>query len=353
MADDARVDRLIADIHAMVFATPIDQFKEAGLQALRGAIGFDAGLWGTGEADAGRIYSIATVDYPLDRLLAYASQWQEQDFVRAAAVANPGRAFRNEDVMAREAYCETAIYRDYSGPAGIEHALGIVDVDPITRVGEMLFLFRADPAGFYTDAECRQLERLMPHFVNAWRHRQLLHLHERYRRPPAELAPFGIAHAVVDSAGQIHAAEPEFGAMVRRLAPDWTGPLLPEMLRAALAQGQGLLRLGTLQLVVHGAAAAGDRFVLAASVRGAAPSLSPAEMRVAQAYAAGLSATDVAATLGVSPRTVRNQLASVYQKLDVHDRLALIDRLSVLAASVEPPITSPAGHAPAGAAHSG
>ncbi len=48
-----------------------------------------------------------------------------------------------------------------------------------------------------------------------------------------------------------------------------------------------------------------------------------AERAVLGLAAAGLSNAEIAARRGVSPRTVANQLASVFRKLGVHSRLQL------------------------------
>lgn len=56
--------------------------------------------------------------------------------------------------------------------------------------------------------------------------------------------------------------------------------------------------------------------------------LSPVERVVADHYAKGMTHTQIAAQLKVSPHTVRNQLAQVYQKLDVHSKAQLVRTLS-------------------------
>ena len=51
--------------------------------------------------------------------------------------------------------------------------------------------------------------------------------------------------------------------------------------------------------------------------------LSPAEQAVAAASLQGLSTREIARRRSTSPRTVANQLASVFQKLGVHSRSEL------------------------------
>jgi DNA-binding CsgD family transcriptional regulator len=52
--------------------------------------------------------------------------------------------------------------------------------------------------------------------------------------------------------------------------------------------------------------------------------LRPAETRVFELIAAGLSAPRIAATLGVSPNTVKTHTARLFDKLGVHSRAELL-----------------------------
>jgi DNA-binding CsgD family transcriptional regulator len=52
--------------------------------------------------------------------------------------------------------------------------------------------------------------------------------------------------------------------------------------------------------------------------------LTPAERRVADLFAQGVSHATVAQRLGVSASTVRNQLSSIYRKLDIHSKVELV-----------------------------
>lgn len=57
--------------------------------------------------------------------------------------------------------------------------------------------------------------------------------------------------------------------------------------------------------------------------RGRAAGVTAAELAVLALAAAGLSNAETAARRGVSPRTVANQMASIFRKLGVHSRLEL------------------------------
>ncbi|MGH8807499.1 MAG: helix-turn-helix transcriptional regulator [Noviherbaspirillum sp.] len=51
--------------------------------------------------------------------------------------------------------------------------------------------------------------------------------------------------------------------------------------------------------------------------------LAPTEKKVASLFASGITHSQIAEQLGVSPYTVRNQLAQIYQKLDIHSKAEL------------------------------
>ncbi|HEX6351243.1 MAG TPA: AAA family ATPase [Candidatus Dormibacteraeota bacterium] len=64
---------------------------------------------------------------------------------------------------------------------------------------------------------------------------------------------------------------------------------------------------------------------------GQATALTPTEQRVAELAGTGRTNREVAATLGISPKTVEANLARVYQKLDIHSRAELGRRMAAVA----------------------
>jgi DNA-binding CsgD family transcriptional regulator len=319
------IQSAVADLYRGVFNLPFETFKEETLQRLQTILPFDSAVWGSGVHSTNEMLSLSFLNQPLATLMTYATIWQPQDFVRAAAVANPGRAFRNEDVMALDRYHQTEIYLGFSKPAGIEHALGIVERNETTDLGEMVFLFRADPHDPFTNDDAALLEYLSPHLVIAWRQSQIAH----HYRAAAEGAAVGFhehdGYAVADHQGIVHAAGEDFCLAVRAVAPAWQGPKLPPELGPLHAGERASLVLGAYEFTVR---RANDRTLFAVAPRSGALGLSPAETRVARLYAGGLTQRDIAVRLGVSASTVRNQLSAVYLKLDVHSKIDLALRLN-------------------------
>ena len=307
------VNALIAHIYAGVLELPFADFKERTLARVRTAIAFSSGVWASGAYSSNTMHSVSLLNHQPEMLMDYVAHWQDRDFVRAAVVAAPGKAFRNEDIVPLADFRQSAIYLQFCRPAGLEHALGVVDADLARDLGELLFLFRDDPDAPFTDEEVARLELLLPHLTTAWRQRQALHRYETGN--PAEFGASG--QAVIDDQGLLCAVEARFSELLRAAFPHWTGPRLPP--DAARALRDGVARAGHLEFrLIRGE----GRHVLSARRLGD-DGLTSAESKVAHLFAGGRSNRDVAAELGVSPATVRNQLASIYRKLDIHSKTEL------------------------------
>ena len=309
-------------MHDLVLHCPLGDFKDAALAALAAALPFDSAIWASGAHRSNLILSIATPNIGADVLLDYALNWQPHDALRAAVVADSGTAYRNEDIMTAAEHRASAIYTGFCAPNFMHFTLGIALADPVTTVGELVFLFRR--AAAFTDAERDLLQGIAPHLFAAWRQRQSLGLWSRHSAaPPQPLA----GYAVIDDGGLIHAADADFGAAVLRAVPGWVGPVLPDRVRAMIVQGRSPLRVGSQRFALRRGS---DGRHLLLALASEAEALTPAERRTARLYAAGASHAGIAAQLGLAPATVRNQLAAVYRKLDVHNKVALAAALQAI-----------------------
>lgn len=167
MAFSARINAAVLDLHESVPRAAFATFRETCLQRVRALIPFDAAIWGSGVEDPQLIFGIAACDFPPERLMDYGLRWQVHDVLRSAVSLRPGECLRNEDIQSLEDHYASEIYREFCGPAGIEHALGVTQVDPVTNVGELIFLFRSDRQAVFRDDERDALGLLMPHLAAA------------------------------------------------------------------------------------------------------------------------------------------------------------------------------------------
>ena len=140
---------------------------------------------------------------------------------------------------------------------------------------------------------------------------------EEARRPERALA-------LVDRSGAFEAVDPAFRALLAGEWPHDDGARLPEPVRRATSIGDPCVG----RTVVFVFRRVGTRVLCRAERRDFDTALSPRQHLVAGNFAKGHSHKEVARLFGVSPHTVRCQLAEVYRKLDVHGRTALARRLA-------------------------
>ncbi len=311
------LSRLLLGLHEAAFAAPVETTKEALLGRLRTAIPFDCAIWGSGAEDPPMIFGIAAVDLPLELLVAYGA-WQSHDRLRAAATASPGTALRLEDLTPEEAARQAVLHEGFCRPAGIDHTLGIADLDAKTRVGELIYLFRGPASPAYSDADCDLLEQCFPHLLAARKRRMLSAFAGPNGKPqPAEADTRGFA--IVDDSAHVHASDQAFGQIIHQVFPDWLGPLLPDLLVKLVGNGADYLKAGSVTFNLK----RGQGRHLLRIADPAFATLSPAELKVARLFAEGATSATVAERLNLSPLTVRNHVTAIYQKLGIHSKAEL------------------------------
>lgn len=308
---------VIVRLYDLVLQRPLATFKGDALALLVETIAFDSAIWASGVHRTNTIFSIATHNFGPVALMDYAANWQPHDRLRSSVVASPGQVLRNEDIMPVAEHRASVIYRRFCAPGGMHQTLGVATADPITTVGELVFLFRGGEDAEFSDEERTAFSTLAPHLFAAWRHRQLAGLLVAGGNDGA--LPMLTAYAVIDDDGLIHASDALFSADVARAFAGWNGPLLPDTLRAAAAGGRTThLEAGQRFVIRRGT----ERHLVIAADR-SDNALTAAERRTAQLYAEGKTHSAIASKLGLSGSTVRNQIAAAYQKLDVHSKVAL------------------------------
>lgn len=315
---------VLADLYRIAVEVPLESFKLDALRSAKRLMPFDSAVWGSGVLSSNTMLSLAPLDQPSEMLLEYAARWQDSDYCRLAAVEQPGRAFSNSVVQPIELYRKSAIYREFSRTWQIEDALTIVHPDRELDLAEIVCLFRSDRDAMFDEREAGLLEEITPHLANAWRLAQIAHYYRMSPSTGATMAPSAGRYAVATSEGLLRAAGATFMVRLREAAPDWAGPALPAALSPLLTDQSTAITVGG---VPFRARQADNAILLTTTDDERAWHLTPAERRAADLYIAGATKKDIAKRLGISPSTVRNQLASVYAKLECRTKIELLKRL--------------------------
>ncbi len=132
------------------------------------------------------------------------------------------------------------------------------------------------------------------------------------------------ATGLIDDEGQIEIADQRFFDLLEREWPELAPEFIPHQAMEWLNQDKPYR--GT-QVEITLLRQAGCNLCRIRPVD-AMEVLTPREFVVARRFAAGMSHKQIARELGVSHHTVRNQLAHLYRKLNLHDKASLAQYLS-------------------------
>jgi DNA-binding CsgD family transcriptional regulator len=306
----------LADLYRLAASASVDEFPRAVIHRLGSWIDFDGAVFGFGEAEARSLHIGTAIVHQRDpSILADYAPLSQEDPVTAAFLRRPARPIV-VDARAMYAGIEHGAVRDFAARHELRHLL--LFGDAVTREGPLrwVVLYRAKDRAF----ENTTSERLW----GIWQHISCsldLNRAEALRR--ANPRQDGTHLALVDARGTLEAVDPEFRSILRLEWPQFDSARLPtpvirDMARGSTFQGRAI------ELEFR---ALGTRVVCRGRRRGPTAGLSPRERIVASGFAAGRTHKEIASELGVSPHTVRAQLAQVYRKLGVSDKAMLAQRL--------------------------
>jgi len=139
-----------------------------------------------------------------------------------------------------------------------------------------------------------------------------------------------VASGLISPEGQIEIGGQRLFDLLEREWPESAPDRIPSQVMEILMMGK-IFRGTQIEISLHR-----QNGSLSCRVRpvGVMEILSPREFVVAKRFAAGMSHKQIARELGVSHHTVRNQLAHLYRKLNLHDKISLAQYLAINAAPV-------------------
>lgn len=313
---NGRISQVIADLYRGSRDIPYDSFQEWALDQLGDLIEFDAAWWGRCANDPLMIHQVHLYHCAPTLPDDYAP-WIGVDFFREEVCAKPGVTASTSNLMPREELEATSIYREFGLKHRVEWSLGTVLIEPVSSLNEFITVWRKDKHRPFSETDRSTKELLMPHLVEAFRNCRLLYLHENNRRDRAS------SWALCDEHGILVDVHRQFVTLLVKEWPGWRSARLPRPLLEAVASKQPFLGK---QIAVMITPLSGLRF-LEARNKGAVDTLSRRERQVVDHYARGRSHAQIAATLDISPSTVRNLISRAFRKLHVNNKAELAARL--------------------------
>jgi DNA-binding CsgD family transcriptional regulator len=310
---------LLLAIYGMAQELPVARYQDAVLDTLKTLLPFDSSMWGTAtmRAEGIDIHSIHLHNSPREMLEAYESiKHLDVAAHKVASLPCATLAFNAQNDFPGP---ELAVYRDYLQRFGHQNTLITCEIHPITRFGQWVTLWRADPSHVCTAEDAEVLASLAPHLMQALAINRRIHLD----RLMGDVAREKWSVAIADRRGVLYHEDPRFHELV---ALEWRGGdlrLLPPDMLARLENDDHVTgrRVVVRRTVEH------DLLFLKARLREDVDDLTAREVLVASLLASGLTQKEVAARLGRSPETIRSQLKTIFQKLGINNAMALPGKL--------------------------
>ncbi|OSZ71642.1 helix-turn-helix transcriptional regulator [Hydrogenophaga sp. IBVHS1] len=319
----AELSAILLRLYRLSHELPIAEFQDAALQLVREALPFDSSMWGTATntAQGIDIHTIHLHNQPEEMLSAY-EEVKHLDTAAQAAGQQPRStlAFNARDWFHGR---DQAPLLEYGKRFDQANFFISSDFDPSTQLVHWVTLFRANEAARGTHQERELLALLAPHVMQALTLNRVAHL-DRMESPDVG----GHGSAICDQRGAIYHADEPFESLLKAAWAGWKGPRLPRDLLESFLRGHSQHR-GPVA-VVSVRVEQGLLFVRARP-RCAVDDLTPRERTVAELVVRGSTYKEIAQMLDRSPATVRNQIRSIYDKLQITNIVGLIDALRAVA----------------------
>lgn len=303
---------IVLDLYRKAQDLPVDRFQDAVLDRVKDGLHFDAAIWGTATMTPAGIdvHSLHQHRFP-DEMMAAFLRVRHQDSAAEKATREPRITF---GFSAAEEFtrADQEEIRQFARDFSLHHCFVTSDTHPVTRFVHWISLFRRDPGRRCLDEETRLLAELAPHLMQSLAINRLVHLD----RMLGDAARDCWSVAIADERGVLYHSDTRFLELV---LPEW--PLAEhERLPAALVR-QLLAQGGPVtgrSCVLHCAQQQGLLF-LKARARHEVDALSARELVVAQMLASGMTHKQIAKQLERSPETVRSQIKSIFEKLQINN----------------------------------
>lgn len=337
----------VRDLYALAEYAAPDQFLSQAIGLLQTWIRFDGAIFGTG-GDAGKpaakdALSINGVVTAGDGSESARTQVQHHPISHESLRDDPvAKGYRNAPMAPtrggiKELYRKSkhgkrgkTKGRELSGVRTMAEELGLCHLivhgdDPQKiRPARWIVLYRKHDVRFAeSDAAC--LHGLWTHLSRALMINQARALERNMGKSSNDR---GMASGLITTEGSVEIADPRFFSLLEREWPELEPEILPVEVMEILLSGKTYR--GT-QIEITLVRQQASHLCRIRPVN-AMEILTPREFVVARRFASGMSHKQIARELGVSHHTIRNQLAHLYRKLNLHDKASLAQYLVTNAA---------------------
>lgn len=318
----------VRDMYALAeFAAP-DQFLTQAIGLLQSWIRFDGAIFGTGEAGKrSALARMSSDSHPPavsgENLRRAADLFVDDPVARGfrqAPMAPSRGGIRELYRKRRDGKRQKERGKELSGVRTMAEELGlchlIVHGDDPDRVSpaRWIVLYRQHDVRFAeSDAAC--LHGLWVHLSRAL----AINRARSVERHTSKGREQGMASGLITAEGTVQIADPRFFSLLEREWPELAPEHVPEEVMAVLLSGKPYRGTQIEITMVRQQ----DSHLCKIRPVNAMEILTPREFVVARRFAAGMSHKQIARELGVSHHTVRNQLAHLYRKLNLHDKASL------------------------------
>ena len=299
-------------------AQPQDMLHQA-LQSLQSLVPFDSAWWG--EVSAGDVQSGPRnwLHGSIGLSQGFAHEWNglsaSDEFARHS-IERLGVVIRERDVMG--SLPEDPQVMAFAERHGLYHCMALTAELPHSGLLFFVSVYRPQVRTEFTDEETVLFGEFVVHLLQHWRHR-LQGLQSDSPSRPWD------SFALAEPSGDLLFAGLRISLALGEAHPGWAGTRLPPAVVQGLARAPCTVAVGkACRLRME---PCGSLVAISIASRHPKSPLAPRELSAAMLYAQGRSHKDIAATLGLTPATVRTYLRTAYAALGVSNKLELVAAL--------------------------
>jgi DNA-binding CsgD family transcriptional regulator len=307
---------LLLSIYRLAQESPVDEFQDRVLEALKLCLPFDSSMWGTARmTDEGIDIHTLHLHNTTPAMIEAYEKVKHLD-VAAAAITRLPRQTMSWNTERDFPAPELQTFRDFLHTFRHENVFISSDIHPITRFTQWVSLYRGSKTQYCTPQEEELLACIAPHLMQALAINRLVHLDRLTGDATREVW----AVAIADSRGVLYHADAQFLALLQREWPLTEAGALSSTMLHALRDADNYL---TGQYVVVRANTERELLFLKVRERALIDNLTPREYLIASLLNSGMSQKEVAVKLERSLETIRSHAKTIFTKLGI-TKLAML-----------------------------